>query len=212
MERLWQIEKTNLKYNISLHVLVSLLMLCLSPFIMGVENLGPQDTAKVLEMYVALIGIVLIPPVFLPEQEKDIRDLVSSKYTGSGTVYLIRLLGNITVLALFLGIYVFLLKNNACEFPEIKYYLGTLAEMLFFGSLGLCFYGLCDNLIIGYMIPIVFYIAAFGSGSKYMGMLYPFSMVAGSYKEKIYLLFVSFLLFAAALYFRCKRTKLYKRL
>ena len=68
MEKYLQIEKINLKYNIPLHILICVLMLLVSPFLMGVANLGAQDTAKVLEMYAALIGIVLLPPIFMPEQ------------------------------------------------------------------------------------------------------------------------------------------------
>ena len=86
MERYWQIEKVNLKNNIPIHAAVCVLMLLLSPFLMGVANLGAQDSAKVLEMYVALTGIVLIPPVFLPEQDHDIRELIFSKYTDSQVV------------------------------------------------------------------------------------------------------------------------------
>ena len=50
MEKYLQIEKINLKYNIPLHILICVLMLLVSPFLMGVANLGAQDTAKVLEM------------------------------------------------------------------------------------------------------------------------------------------------------------------
>ncbi len=206
MERLWQIEKINLKHNILLHVLVSLALLGLSPFLMGVENLGAQDTAKVLEMYVALIGIILIPPVFLPEQSQEIRELVSSRYTGSHIVYLVRLFGNIAVLALVLGGYVFMLSHNLCEFPEIRYYLGTLAEILFLGGMGLFFYGLSDNLIIGYMMPAVYFILAVGSGRKHLGVWYPFSMTAGSYTEKVWLSAGALLLIAAGIMLRCRRS------
>ena len=117
MERYWQIEKVNLKNNIPIHAAVCVLMLLLSPFLMGVANLGAQDSAKVLEMYVALTGIVLIPPVFLPEQDHDIRELIFSKYTDSQVVYLIRLLGNIFLLAFMLSVYIGMLRYHGCEFP-----------------------------------------------------------------------------------------------
>ena len=72
MERYWQVERVNLKHNILLHLLVCVLLLGLSPLLMGVANLGQQDTAKVLEMYVALIGIVMLVPIFLPEQDQNL--------------------------------------------------------------------------------------------------------------------------------------------
>lgn len=205
MERYWQIEKVNLKHNIPLHAAVSILVLLVSPFLLGVENLGEQDSAKVLEIYVALIGIVLIPPVFLPEQDHDIRDLVFTKYIDSRIVYLIRLSGNLLLLALMLGVYIGMLRYHGCEFPAGKYFCGTLAEMFFMGGLGLFAYGLCDNLVIGYMFPTVYYIAAFGSGSKYLRMFYPFSMARGSYTEKVWLLSAAVILVSAGIWIRCKK-------
>lgn len=206
MERYWQIEKVNLRYHVPLHVLVCVLLLGISPFLMGVENLPAMDTAKVLERYVALIGIIMVTPIFLPEQDKEIRELVCAKYTKSAAVYLVRLLGNVLILAAFLGIYIFVLKNNNCDFPVVKYYLGAFAEMLFFGGLGLFFYGITDNLVIGYMAPIVYYIIAVGGGDKYLKMFYPFSMSIGRYEEKMWLFAGGAVLIAGGIYFRSRRS------
>lgn len=205
MERYWQVERVNLKHNILLHLLVCVLLLGLSPLLMGVANLGQQDTAKVLEMYVALIGIVMLVPVFLPEQDQDIRDLVYTKYMKSQLVYTLRILGNVLILMIFLAFYIVMLEKNNCEFPVVKYYFGTLAEMLFFGGMGLLFYGLTDNLVIGYMIPIFYYIVAIGSGAKYLKLFYPFSMVMGSYDEKVWLFLTGVVLIVSGIWLRCRR-------
>lgn len=205
MERYWQIEKTNLKHNVPLHVLVCIVILGLSPLLMGVSNLEAQDTAKVLEMYTALIGIVMLTPIFLPEQPMEIRELTSSKYMKSASVYLIRFIGNGLILAVFLTIYIIMLKNNNCEFPVVRYFLGTYVEMLFMGGLGLFCYGLCDNLVIGYMIPMLYYITAMGSGNKFLKLFYPFSMVTGSYKEKYVLIIAGAFLIAGGIALRCRR-------
>lgn len=204
MERYWQIEKINLKYHVFIHVLVCAALLGLSPFLMGVKNLTAVDTAKVLERYAALIGIIMLPPIFLPEQDKDIRELVYAKYMEASHVYLVRLAGNILILAVFLGIYIFALKNNQCEFPTFKYYFGVFAEALFFGGLGLFLYGVSDNLIIGYMAPMVYYVAAMGGGDKYLKMFYPFSMAMGRYGEKICLFIAAVILIGGGIYFRRK--------
>lgn len=208
MEKYCQIEKVYLKHHIPMHILICALMLLGSPLLMGVENLQAQDTAKVLEMYAALIGIILLTPVFLPEQDRDIRDLVYTKYVNGSAVYLVRIFGNILLLAAMLGLYVGLLVYNKCDFPAGKYFCGTLTEMLFMGGLGLFFYGLCDNLVIGYMAPTVYYIAAMGGGEKYMKMFYPFSMVRGNYGEKVWLAAGAFVLIAAGVWLRCRRQRM----
>ncbi len=116
-----------------------------------------------------------------------------------------RLLGNVLILAVLLWLYVWMLMHNGCEFPAAKYFLGTLAEMLFLGGLGLFFYGLCDNLVIGYMAPMVYFIAAIGGGEKWLRMFYPFSMARGSYGEKIWLAVGAALLAGAGIWLRCRR-------
>ncbi|MEY8285507.1 hypothetical protein AALA13_17080 [Lachnospiraceae bacterium 50-23] len=205
MEKYWQIEKTTLKYQMPLHLLVCIVLLGISPLLMGVENLSAADTAKVLERYVALIGIVMLTPVFLPEQDAAVRESVYSKYIKASRVYLVRLAGNVFILGVFLAIYIFMLRHNQCGFPVTKFYFGVFAEMLFFGGLGVCFYGFSDNLVIGYMAPVVYYIAAVGGGNKYLKMFYPFSMSMGRYTEKIWLFAAAVFLLAAGIYFRCRR-------
>lgn len=205
MEKYWQIEKVNLKYHIPLHVLVCILLLAVSPFFMGVANLPAEDTAKVLERYAALTGIVMITPVFLPEQDQNLRELVYAKYMDSAAVYLVRLLGNTLLLACILGVYIFMLYVGGCSFPVLKYFLGTLAEMLFLGGLGFCFYGMADHLVAGYMAPMAYYMAALGSGDRYLKLLYPFSMSAGSYTEKYCLFAGAVVLIAAGMFFRCRK-------
>lgn len=204
MEKYWQIEKMNLKYHVPFHVLACVLLLAVSPLLMGTENLPAADTAKVLEYYVALMGIVMAPPIFLPEQNRDIRELVFAKYTDSAAVYLARLLGNMLILGVLLGVYLWTLKNNRCEFPAVRYYFGVFAEMLFLGGLGLFFYGVSDNYVLGYMVPVIYYLIALGSGEKYLKLFYPFSMSAERYAEKIYLFAAAVVMTAGGVYFRCR--------
>ena len=81
MERYATIIKEQLKHNMIWQTAISLLILLLSPLVLGIENLDAGQTAKVLEMYVAVIGIILFIPIFQPEQDRDLRDLIQSKYT-----------------------------------------------------------------------------------------------------------------------------------
>ena len=64
-----EIAKVQLEYNIWKHLCISLFLLAVSPLFLGVSNLDPEQSARVLEIYVALIGIILFVPVFLPEQK-----------------------------------------------------------------------------------------------------------------------------------------------
>lgn len=187
MERLVQIGKVNLRFNQLPHLLLSIILLSLSPFFLGVKNLDPMKTAKVLEMFVALLGIILLTPIYLPEQSKEIRELVETKYTPMIMVHLIRLLEAVIFLFLFVGVYIVILQRNHCVFPEVNFFLGTVAEAVFLGSLGLFAYSIFDQIAIAYMLPIMYYVLAIGGGKKLLQSFYPFSMMFGSYQEKVYL-------------------------
>lgn len=201
MERYLQIGKVNIRFNLFPHLLIALAFLCLSPFLMGVENLDAGSTAKVLEMYVALLGIILLTPIFLPEQDKDIRDLVGAKYTSAAAVTIIRILEAFVFLVIFIGAYVFMLKQNHCTFPEMKFCFGTLAEAVFLGGMGLCAYRIFDQIAVAYMLPMVYYMINFGGGKKYLGRFYLFTMVYGSYQEKIYLAAAGVLFIIIGIYY-----------
>lgn len=205
MEKYMQIGKANLKHNIPVHLLAAIGILCLSPFVLGVQNLEAPDTAKVLEMYVALIGIILLPPVFLPEQNKELRDLVYAKYMKASAVYAVRIVQAIFLMGIFLLLYMWMLKGNDCQMDFFKYYGGTMAEMLFMGGLGIFAYSVSDHIVIGYMIPFFYYIAAVGGGAKYLKMFYPFSMSAGTYEEKLYLFIAGVVLIVTGVIIRSMR-------
>lgn len=194
MESCLAIGKENLKHNMWIHILICAAMLLLSPLVLGVSNLPAAGTAKVLEMYISLLGIVLLTPIFLPEQDQNIRDLVYVKKTNYIKVYVIRLVSALLVLAIFLLFYMLFLKAGGCEMKFLPLYGGTLATMICFGGLGIFAYALTNHQIIGYMLPFVYYVIAVGKGAK-MGVFNPFSItMAGSYDAKVYLLFAGVIL------------------
>ena len=91
MERYTAVAKENWKHNMPIPLLVCTLLLLGSPFVVGIENLTEPEVAKVTEYYLVFLGIILLPPVFLAEQNRDIRELVTSKYTPVAAVYSVRI-------------------------------------------------------------------------------------------------------------------------
>ena len=100
-----EIAKVQLEYNIWKHLCISLFLLAVSPLFLGVSNLDPEQSARVLEIYVALIGIILFVPIFLPEQNRDLWDVVKARYTSMFSVYLTRLVISFVITAVLIGIY-----------------------------------------------------------------------------------------------------------
>ena len=202
-EKYLEITKVQLKHNAWQHLLVRILLLAASPFVLGISNLDAAQSAKVLETYVALVGILIFVPVFLPEQDRDLWDVIKVRYTKITTVYLTRILISFVFSSLLTLL--FLLKAGNCEMEPVKYYFGTMAEVIAFGGLGIFAYAVSDNLIVGYMIPLGYYVAGISAGYKYMKKLYPFGMLT-DYETKYWILAAGIVLMACGvLLFRRRR-------
>lgn len=145
------------------------------------------ETAQLLDFYAVLPGMILLIPIFLPEQNRDIRDLIRSKYTSMGSIYLIRILLSALVMVLLTAAFLWMLKQGGCSFPAGKFFLAALSGMIFLGGLGAAAYALSGNPVIGYMSSLAYYLFSFGSGEEYLGNWFLFSLSAGSYTEKRYL-------------------------
>lgn len=205
MERYVVVARENQKHNLWIPFLICILLLIVSPLFLGIENLTEPETAKVLEYYAVFISIILLPAVFLPEQDKDIRDLLSSKYMPVAKLYGIRMTQAIIYLMLLLGIYMCVLKAGNCEFAFLKLYMGELATMVFLGGMGIFFYALTDQVVVGYMIPLLYYMLNITISPNKIKELYLFSMSIGKYEWKWTLGMAGVVLLAAGIAIRSKR-------
>ena len=182
------IAKSNLKHNFHVNVVISIVLMSFAPILFGITDLHERASAVPLEMLVALIGIVLLTPIFYPEQEQDIRELMETKYTSLVGIYILRMfLAMVTILGL-ICMMALLMTVNGCTFPFLKYVAGTFFSAIFLGALGMFFYGISEQITIGYMISLGYYIFNITTGSRYLGKLYLFSMSESRFEEKYWLL------------------------
>ena len=186
MEKYYEVGKEYLSHHAAPSFAAAAALLILSPLVVGIRNLDTAQSARVLETFVALIGILLFVPIFLPEQDKALRDTVSARYTRMETIYSVRAALALAGTMLYLLLYMLAMQSGDCRMEFGRFYLGTLCEMAAFGGLGVLSYALCDNLVAGYMIPLFYVIAAMGGGEKYLGKFYPFQMI-GDYSSKYWL-------------------------
>jgi len=173
----------------------------LLPFVFGVENLDSLSSAIVLEKGVSLIGIVVLIPLFSPEQDKNISELAESKYTSMACIYLIRLFLSISIIMLLVSSFVMFMQYNKCDFNIIKYIFGTFSSALFLGALGLLVYSITNNVIVGYLISIFYYIINFVGADK-LNNFYLFSMSKNSFKEKYYLFIAEIVMITISLLYK----------
>lgn len=198
MERFLKISAVNFKYNLFPHLLVSVLLCLAAPLFMGTGNLDAYRVAKVMEAYVALTGIILLIPVFMPDMNQDIRDLTASKRMPMYRLHIIRTLWAVWFLFLISLGFLGFLKGENCDFDFFKMFYAVMANALFLGGMGMFVFALFDQAVFAYMIPLVYYVVNLG-GRKHLGNFYLFSMQMGYFTEKHYLFAGGVVLTAAAI-------------
>lgn len=205
MERYLKIAKVNLKFNLFPHMIVVICLCLVTPLIMGVKNLDSVNTAKILDVYISLLGIIVLVPIFMPEEDEDIKDLIKSKKESIAINYLIRITQAIMFLIIMVLGFLAYLKSGNCTFDFLPYFYGTMSTCIFLGGLGILLYSIVDNIAVGYMVPILYYILCYGSGKKYLGKLYLFSMMKGDILDKKYLLIAGALMIIVGVVYRSKK-------
>ena len=193
-----EIAKKNLRHNSLLSIAASVMLCLITPLLIGTANLDLNSAAMPLEMFVSLIGIVLLTPVFQPEQNEEIYDLVSSKYCNIGKVYLIRTLYSVVVVILLICLFTVYMQTQGSDVTIILVF-GTVANAIFLGSMGMLTSALTGNTVIGYMPPFLYYALNIGMGPK-LGSFYLFSMTVGNFRAKIWLLAAGVLMITVSLF------------
>lgn len=188
-----RISSVQIKLSLFINLILSLVILAITPVIFGIKNLDSIASSYVLERFVALIGIILITPIFLPEQDKNIAELIESKYTSPIKTYLLRFFISSVTLFILISGFILIMVTMSCEFNILKFIIGTFATAFFLGTLGAIVYGISDNIVAGYLIPLSFYMWNMFSKSDEVKNLYLFSLVNDSFSEKYWLLGLGFL-------------------
>ena len=201
LEQYLEIAKVNGKHNLFLHIVISVLLCVVAPLLMGVENLDEPQVAKIIEMYLGFLGMILLIPLFLPDTNKDIRDLIASKKIPITVVRVIRLLQAFVILAILLAGFLSMLKNNDCTFRFGTCMYAAVANCVGMGGIGLLFYSLVDNIAFAYMMPFLYYVISL-SNRKFLGKLWLMGFSGGSLEEKKYILAAGIFMIIVALLVR----------
>lgn len=183
------------------HMLLTLLFCAMSVFFVSFRNLDASQAAKVMEMYLAFAGILLLTPLFMPEQDREIWLLERSKATPLWQLYLVRVLEATVLLMLVVTVFIFLMKQGGSVFSVGSLWLGSFAEILFLGSIGFFVSGVTNQVILGYMVSVLYYMVNIG-GSKYLGKFALFQMAKGNYDFVLLMLPAAFVLLTGAIILR----------
>lgn len=190
MEKVLTVLKVNLKYNIFPFALSCIFMMVAAPLFVGTENLMEYQVARIAELYIALFGVIMLIPVFAPEMNRDIKDLLYSKKTHVFILHIIRILQSVVLLSVFCAAFLLYLKWGKCNFSFIKIFYTVMANSVFLGGIGMLVFALSDQIVFAYMLPLVYYAVNFGMKPDKLGKFYLFSMQMGKLEIKHWLLAV----------------------
>lgn len=180
MERYLNAGSSFVRRQYAPHLALTLLFCGMSGFFVSFRNLEADQAAKVMEMYVTFAGILLMTPLFMPEQNREIWLLEKSKAMPMWRLYLMRVVEAVICLALLVTVFIQLMKQGNSQFPMWDMWSGSFCEILFLGSIGFFISGVTNQVILGYMVSVVYFLANIGA-SKYLGKFALFQMMQGSY-------------------------------
>ena len=188
-----KILSVNLRHNFLPHLLLAMVIVFLTPVVFGISSLDAREAAAPLEMLLSLTGTILLTPIFLPEQNENIRDLIRSKRIDYPAVCFIRLMYSLFFLAVIFAAFTLIMSGSESDIT-VRHFVGGFASALFLGALGFFVAGISKNAVIGYMVSMIYYISNFAMKDELKNM-YLFSMSAGSFHEKYWLIGSSAILF-----------------
>ena len=164
-QALGKIVSVNLRRNFLPYLLAAVLVMTAMTMLMGISALNERQAAQPIEMTMPLVGAILLTPVFHPEQDEAVRDVVRSKKTSYYAVCAVRVLYSVIFLALLCGGFVLLMR--LCESAvTLRHFAGGFASGLFLGAVGFFFAGVSRSVIVGYMAAFIYYAADFAFGKK----------------------------------------------
>lgn len=187
-----KIVSSDTRHNYLLHYLAALGVVLLTPVIFGVSRLDELLAAQPLEFFLPLMGAILMPAVFMPEQNESIREVVRSKKTPYLGVCFMRLLCGVVFITALTGAFVLYMKSMD-SVVTMRLFAGSLASTFALGAAGFFASAVSDNVIVGYMTAVIYYICNFGLKDK-LGVFFLFSMTTGSFEEKKWLCILSVVL------------------
>lgn len=185
----WQLAKSNFKINFLPQLLLVSVITFLTPMVFSMASLDEKMAAQPLEIMLSLTGIILFTPIFYPEQDKQLRDVIRSKKMNYLEIYLLRIATSLLTLLLIYTIFVGVMSTMDSQ-VSVKHIIDGGISALFLGMLGFMAAGFSNNLAVGYMVPAIYYVINF-AGKEYLGHFFLFSMSIGSFSEKYYLFVAS---------------------
>ena len=195
-----RVVSSDVKHNFLIHYLAAAAVLLATPVLFGLAELDSRMSAQPLEIMPPLMGLILLTPLFSPEQNEGILETVRSKRMSRQLVTMLRVICALVLLAILVCTLGGYMRYNDCDVTA-KMIAGTFAGAAALGALGFFVSAFTDNVIAGYMVSIMYFIMNLFLKNK-LGKFCLMSMSFNIEGSKPVLAVSAVVLIAAALLFR----------
>lgn len=165
--------KYNLRFSLLPHITAALGLIVLTPILFGITALDDMTVAFPLELSLPFMGVILLTPVYSYEQEPGITDTVRVRKTPYLLICGIRIIMAMILMLVFICGFVMLTAALESE-VSIAHALSSYANAVFLGGLGIFASAVSGNVVIGYLVPVLYFImdliGSFGSFTMFSMM------------------------------------------
>lgn len=189
-----KIIQVNLKNNYIIPFLTTMAVCCLTALLFNIKALTAVAAVTPVELLLCFTGIMMLTPVFLPEQNPAIKDVIRSKQADYVMVCFIRLIYSVVTVVLVNFIFIQIMKMQESQ-VGMYHILVAVSGALFLGAIGFFVSGVTENTTLGYMISMGYYLINYSVKEKF-GIFNMFSGAKGTYEDKMWLLLWAVLLIA----------------
>lgn len=209
-KRVCGIAKVCLRRNLPPHLLISVLLLAVSLLVLSPSYWEASESTSFLEVLAAPAGLILLTPLFLPEQDEAILDILRVRRTPVSLIYTVRAACALFFALLFPAISMAVLRLLHCETaPGV--WASVVSSGLFLGGLGAFAFALWGNIAAAYMVPVLYDMLCLFTGPhklKEWGLeaacLFSVSDSAPAFKPILF--FLGLALLSASIPLRCRRS------
>jgi len=191
--------KYNLRFNLLPHIVAAAGLLMLTPVLFGITALDAITVSYPLELSLPFLGVILLTPIYSSEQEPGTLDAVRVRKTPYLLICGIRVIMAAVLMFMFICGFVLLMSAMESE-VSAAHVLAAFANAVFLGGLGILASAISGNVVIGYMVPVLYFVL------DLMGSLGSFTMFSmmrhGTMDNKWILLIIRICCIAASIWSR----------
>jgi len=189
MEGLWtnlSFLKHNIKISAGKNYIIATLLIAILPVIVGFRFIEQMGMVKLFEVYLSLLGILILGNILEHESNK-INEVVRSKKLSIINSFFFRMVIGIVVILIFFSIVILFGKIGKGNFQVFQFVPGALITSIFLGILCITVYNITKKISAGYLISFSYYIFERLTMGKYTRNFMLFGLLKNNYESKFYL-------------------------